>query len=164
MKLYEISDEIERILAQEVDRETGEITDETLAKLEELEMARSDKALAVAAYMKGEQVEGEAVKLEADRLNERAKRHQRRADRLKQYLEQFVPEGSDFHDARSTIKWKKNPPSCEITDQAALPRIYIATVPATERPDKKAILAALKNGKEIAGAKLIDDRRRLEVK
>jgi hypothetical protein len=45
-------------------------------------------------------------------------------------------------------------PSCEITDEAKIPLMYTVQVPATTRPDKKAILQALKDGQTVTGAQL----------
>jgi hypothetical protein len=164
MKLYEIADEIEVILAREVDHETGEITDETLEKLAALEMARDEKALAVAAYLKGELAEAEAVLREVDVLKKRAEGHKKRAARLVGYLECYVPpESEPLSDGRSRIAWRKNPPKAAIPDEEKVPRMYRRVVPETSAPDKVAILKALKAGAKLGFATLMQTSR-LEVK
>ena len=160
MKLYEIADEIELILSREVDFETGEVTDETLAKLEELEMARDEKALAVAAYLKGELSEADAVMREVEILKKRADGHKKRAARLVGYLEQYIPaESEPLSDARSQISWRKNPPSVVIQEERLLPNAYLRVIPETTEPDKKAIKEMLKSGKKVAGAILYAGKR-----
>jgi hypothetical protein len=44
--------------------------------------------------------------------------------------------------------------SCEIEDEALIPLEYMVEVPASFKPDKRALLAAMKNGEKISGAKL----------
>ena len=108
MKLFEIADEIERILAREVDPETGEITDATLAALDQLEMAKDAKILAVLAYAKGELAEATAVKVHADALKRRAAGHQARYDRLVEYATGYAEQGRVYSDGRVRLRWRKS--------------------------------------------------------
>lgn len=164
MKLYEIADEIEVILSREVDHETGEITDATLGKLEALEMARDDKALAVAAYLKGELAEAEAVMGEAEKLKQRAEGHRKRAERLKDYIAMNLPQDAEpISDARSRIAWRKNPPSVRIYDDAKVPSEFQRIVPEHREPDKAAIRDTLKSGVTLPWAAL-EHSQRLEIK
>jgi len=163
LKLYEIADEIELILSRDVDRDTGEITDETLAKLESLEMARDAKALAVAAYLKGELAEAEAVRVEAYKLQKRAEGHANRAKRLVEYLGQNIPsDAAPIADARSRIAWRTNPPKVVIDDPEAVPAEYRRVIPERSEPDKAALKSALKSRK-LPFARLVQELR-LEVK
>ena len=164
MKLYEIADEIEVILAQEVDHETGEITDETIAKLNSLEMDRDAKALAVAAYLKGELAEGDAVMREAEALVKRAKGHKNRAGRLKEYLAGNLPRDCEpISDSRSTIAWRKNPPKVTVHEGHLVPADFERVIPESREPDKKKIAAAIKAGEKLSFAAL-ERTQRLEVK
>jgi hypothetical protein len=55
------------------------------------------------------------------------------------------------------ISWQNNAPSCDVIDEAEIPAPYwreIPPVPASKAVDKKAILADLKEGVVIPGAKL----------
>lgn len=55
-----------------------------------------------------------------------------------------------------TIKRKKNPPACEIYNEALLPAQYmVQPEPPAPKPDKRAILAALKAGEQIEGARIV---------
>lgn len=153
MKLYEIDDAIELILAQSVDTETGEIMEEALEELEKLEMDRDRKALAVARYLLGERAEGDAVNLQADRLRDRALRHHARADRLERYLQSHLPAGHALRDDVAEIKWSRSQ-SVEVDEGAHLPDEYIRRK-VTASPNKVALGAALKLGKQIRGARLV---------
>jgi hypothetical protein len=62
---------------------------------------------------------------------------------------------------------QKNPASVEILDERQIPAAYMRTPepkPVVPAPDKKAILAALKLGEDIPGAKLAAEKTRLVVK
>ena len=159
MKLFEIHDAIEVVLAKGVDHETGEISEEALVELDGLEMARDEKSLAVARYLMGERAEAAAVKAQADRLAKRARIHANRADRLLGYLDAILPEGQKIHDDVVQIGWR----SSTAVEVSALGKVPQAFVRVTEAPDKKAIGEALKSGVEVPGAELVS-RNRLQVK
>ena len=164
MQLYKIADEIEVILASEVDMETGEISDETIAKLESLEMDRDAKALAVAAFLKGELAEADAVRNEAMKLAKRAVIHEKRAGRLKDYIANNIPRDCEpISDARSQIAWRKNPPKVLIHEDHLVPAGYERVIPERREPDKKKIAAALKAGEHLTFAEM-ERTQRLEVK
>jgi len=168
MRLYEIADKIERILAQEVCHETGEITDETIAALDALEMARDGKLLALAAYEKGETAEAEAVNYEVEKLKKRMAGHVKRAERLLDYMRQNFPQDAPkLSDARSVIQWRKNPPRVELEDwflkEGSDCSPLWRHIPPSDEPDKKEIARALKRGETIEGAKLVYSMR-LDVK
>lgn len=148
MRLFEIDDRIEAILAAGTDTETGEITDEALAALEELEEQKEQKVLACAAYLKGELAEAEAVKKVADGLLARSKIHTNRAERLRKYIEGHIGIGEKFRDARSEVTWRGASHveiGCAI---AELPEEYRRTKISIE-PDKKAIRDAIKEGEDV---------------
>jgi hypothetical protein len=66
-----------------------------------------------------------------------------------------------------TLALQKNPASVEILDERQIPAAYMRQPepkPVVPAPDKKAILAALKEGKDIPGAKLASEKTRLVVK
>ena len=49
MKLYEIDALLEKVLNENLDRETGEIREEALAEINAIEMDRDRRCLAIAA-------------------------------------------------------------------------------------------------------------------
>ena len=135
MRLFEIANDIEMVLSREVDRATGEITDETLDKLAALELSRDEKALGVAAYLKGERAEGEAVKLQADALYNRALRHERRAAKLLEYLDRYLPTGAKLRSDVAEITWRKST-RVEIDDAAI---VYVTAADLDLVPDDSAV-------------------------
>lgn len=150
MKLYEINNQIERVLLDGTDHETGEITEAALDALAALELSRDEKALAVACYIKGEDAEAEAIESEAARLTARARAHRGRADRLLVYLEREIPSGTKLRDARATIGWR-TVSSVEVYDEAMLPE---SCVRIKREANKLEVRDRLKAGEVVPGAVL----------
>jgi hypothetical protein len=152
-QLFELADEIERLMAEVIDRETGEITDEGLAKLDALEMERDQKALYIAQYMVSTLAEAEMVKKQADRLATRAKVLTNQAGRLKQALTDWLPVGTKLKDDVVQIGWRRST-SVKVTDEKALPEGCWRT--ADPVVDVAGIKVALKTDpSSVPGAKLV---------
>ena len=152
-QLFEIADAIERLMAEVIDAETGEITDEGLAKLDALEMERDEKALAIAAYQIGILAEAEMVKKQAERLASRAKVLTNQAGRLKQKLTDWLPVGTKLRDDVVQIGWRKSQAVEIIGDEAEIPAEY--WVEQEPRFDKVKAKTDMKVGIEVPGAKLV---------
>ena len=159
MRIFDVRDAIERIFAEQVDPETGEIQDAALDALNALNLELDTLALELAAYAVGERVEAEAVAEQAKRLAERAKRHERRADWIEGVIARNVEPGRKLHDARVTIGWRKST-AVKITDEAAIPDELFRYSRAL---DKAEIAKRLKAGEEVKGAEL-EHRQNLVVK
>ena len=163
MKLFEIDDKIEALLNQGLDEETGEISEECLEELAALEEAKDSKCLAVAAYLRGEEAEANAVQAVIEGLKRRQERHKNRAAGLKNYLEMHADPGKNLSDARVEIKWRKSTP-VDILDEKLLPKQYWRVKPAPKpEPNKVKIAADLKLGEKVPGARLLQ-RLNLTVK
>jgi len=162
MHLYEIPDEIERICAREVDPETGEVTEDGWAMLGELEAERAEVALHLAAYLKGELAEAEAIDAEATRLKRRAEIHRNRANGFKSYLARNLDPGVKLEDARSKLSWRKST-AVEIYDTNAVIEAHNAgKIPddcvetrVTIHVSKKAVKAALESGVDVPTAQVV---------
>jgi len=150
--LWKMDAILQRLLDEGTDRITGEISDEAMFEIENLELDREMKLLAIAGYIKGERLEGQAVKSQADHLAARALGHARRADRLEDYVKKSLKAGESVRDDKNWLKWRKST-GVVVDDMKRLPPGYITTT-TTSRPDKKAIAAALKDGRDVAGARL----------
>lgn len=150
MRLFEIHEAIEALLNASVDRETGEVCEEALAELEALEHARDAKALAVAAYLLGQEAEAEAIEATAKRLAQRAAVHRRHAERLRRYLADHLEPGQTLADDRVAISWRRSQ-AVVVDDADAVPDDYCAI---ERRPRRSLIGAALKAGEDLPGAHL----------
>lgn len=150
---FAVKDEIERILATECD-EHGEITDETLAKLDALELDLADRVLEYASYAKGERAEADKIAKLAHELLARAKSHERRAERLEGAIGAAMTHGSQrFEDARAAVSWRRS--SAVEVDESKLPSEWWRE--KVERaPMKKELRAALAEGKTVDGARLVE--------
>ena len=149
MQLYEINGQIAQLAEM---LESGEI-DET-AYNDTVEALGAEIALDdVVKAIRNKQADVEAYKGEADRLTDKKRRAEAAVDGLKalllrylQITEQKSVKTSLFTASKGVSK------SADITDETALPAEYL--IPQPPKVDKKAILAALKEGKQITGAEL----------
>jgi hypothetical protein len=151
-QLFELADEIERLMAEVIDRETGEITDEGLAKLDALEMERDQKALYIAQYMMSTLAEAEMVKKQADRLATRAKVLTNQAGRLKQKLTDWLPVGTKLRDDVVQIGWRRST-AVEVSNADEIPDVLCNF---TRTPDLTKIRVALKmDSSNVPAARLV---------
>lgn len=149
MNLYEINGQVLQLMELldegEIDGQTYQDTLDNLGG-----------TIAVEEVIKGirtKSAEAEAYKTEAERLTEKRQRAEKTADSLKQLLltylrntQQKSVKTSLFCVSRGSSK------SANIVDESAIPAEYLIEQPA--KVDKKAILAALKNGETVQGAEL----------
>lgn len=156
MRLYEIDAQIEELIANSVDEETGEVTIDG-DKLEELQMAREDAIENLALYFKVLQAEVKAFKDEEEELRKRRVSTEKSAERVKRYLE-FALHGERFKTSKVAVSYRKST-KLELSDdfvawaQTNAPSYLRVKAEA----DKTAITAALKGGVELNGAVLVEN-------
>lgn len=153
MYLYDFDMEIARVFSEAVDRETGEVDDELLAKLDELEMARDHKIEQIACYIKTLKANAAAVKVEKDMLAKRQKAYENKAEGLSRYLSRYL-NGQKFTSARCEVSFRKS------TRVEMDPGVNILSIPSDylrfkdPELDKTKAAAALKAGETIEGLHL----------
>lgn len=147
MTLYEINEQI----AACIDAETGEVID--LDRLTELHMEREQKLENVALWIKELNAEAAAIKAEKDKLAERQKTAENKAERLKTWLSEQL-NGQKFSTARCAVTFRKSK-SVNVTDIWKLPEDYLRYSDPT--PDKKALKVALESGETIEGAEIVEN-------
>ncbi len=162
MKMFPIADQVEVVLAQRADLDDPEILD----LLEGLGLPSSELTLELAAYRTGELAEANAVLDVMEAMKERVFKHKRRAEQLETLIAHFHPEGSPrIGDARTEkIAWKLLPQKVEMFDGVDVPEEYRRVKPESWEPDKNLLLADLKAGAEIKGARLAERTSKLEIK
>lgn len=109
---------------------------------------------------------GEAIKAEETRLADRRKTHENRVANIKAWLlSNMVACGiTKIECPVFTISVKNNPPKVIVDDEKAIPDRFLVVPDLPQpAPDKKAIAAELKAGKEVAGCHL-DQSQRIEIK
>jgi hypothetical protein len=149
VRLFDIAAELESLLNSSVD-ENGEISEESIAALDALEMQRDEKCLAIAAYALGQEAEADAVKAHADKLARRAQIHRNHASRLRAYIAQHLPAGHACSDFRVRLGWRKST-AVRVTDEGKLPEQFWRV---TREPALSDIKDALKAGESVDGAEL----------
>ena len=160
MRLYEIDAAIENLLEQE-DPETGELLCD-YEQLEALMMARETKLENVALYVKNKTAEAEAIKQEKLALEKRQQQANRKIERARAFLEQYLG-GQKLTTPRVSVSWR-NSEQVEVSDAffscAANEAFFRYKQPEA---DRKAISAAIKSGLTVPGAELIA-RQNMQIK
>lgn len=151
MRLFALHNELEDLLGQATDHETGELRPEFEAALAELEMAKEEKLENCALYYKGLVAEAEAIKAEEHKLAQRRQSAERKAERMRGYMETYA-KGENLKTPRVVIGWRKSV-SCPDYDLDKVPEQYHKIIPETRKLDKAALTKAIKAG-EVDGFEL----------
>jgi hypothetical protein len=145
-----------RELLEQIDETTGELP-------EGFEQARAlvaTKAQACAAFVLENDAQADMVELHAKSLLDRVRTARKRSQWLRQYLSSHMAAAgvmsikSDDGTFSAKLEIGRDE-SVEVFDAAQIPADYMREIPATQAPDKKMIAKAIKDGYEVAGAKLI---------
>jgi hypothetical protein len=156
MNLFEIASEYRADAAKLVDLD---LDDATFADtLEAISGDLETKAMNTAFVAKNLEATAEQIKEHAKAMTERAKAMENRAARIRKYLlDGLQLAGRDKIDTPFfKIKIALNPPSVAIDDEALIPANYkTEPLPPAPAPDKKLIAAALKDGFEVPGCRLV---------
>lgn len=155
MPLYAVAEEFARELAKlealDLDEQTFNDT------MEGLRFPLEIKASNVGAYLLNLEARASMAMDVAERIEERAKAEQRRADRLREYLHAQLEKAGVTEikalDNTFAIRVRKNPPSVVIDSEIELPAQYVE-VRTDTKVNKKAVGDALKAGTAVPGAHL----------
>lgn len=162
--LYQLADQHRELQAlADADEVPPEVLRDTL---EALEGSIEVKATSVAAFVRNMETHAELIEAAAKQLQERAGRARRKADSVKAYLLfQLQATGiSKIEAPEFTIALRNNPAAVRIADDAELPAEFLVQPPVpAPRIDKKALLDALKGGREIPGCWL-ETGQRVEIR
>lgn len=146
--LYDIRQE----LIDCTDTETGEIID--VSRFEELQMEASEKIENVALWHKNLLADAEAFKSEKEVFTQREKVAKNKAESLKRYLNDALA-GKEFNSTRVKISYRKST-ALEYDGQTEVPEEYLKV--KEPEIDKQAITKELKDGNEIKGFTLKENR------
>ena len=163
MHLYEINTEIESAITammDSVDEVTGEVSQEAVDKLTNLQMQRSEKLDNIGAYMKNLMADIKALKEEEKNLNSRRESKEGELEWFKAYVANNL-NGESFESARVKFSFRKSE-GVSIPDIELLDESYLITE-TTKKADTASIKEALKAGKEVRGA-FLDKRNNLQIK
>lgn len=159
--LYQVADEYLQVLQELTSRDDlpAEVIRDTL---EGLQYPVEQKALNVAAYFQGLEADAAAMKAAEARIAERRKRTETHVAHLKTYLKDQMERCgiSEIKSAEFRLSLRKNPPRVELDANVPVPAYYVRVPPPPEPVvDKRAILDDLKAGKQVPGARMVQDNR-----
>lgn len=165
MKLYEINTEIDKAIETmmaNVDPETGEVRQEDLDRLGELQIARDEKLENIGCYIKNLEAEAKAIKEEEQALKKRRESKEHQAESLAKYITQMLG-GEKWESSRVAFTFRKS--KAVVIDEAYIeniPKEYL--VEQDPKIDKKALKADIEAGKDLEGIAHIEERINLSVK
>lgn len=152
--LYALSDSMIDLLDQ-VDPETGELPEE----FGSVRALVEDKAAAVAAYIANTDQHVAGMKAALKSAQARVGQAEKRADRLRAYLADCMARTGikTIEAADGLLRVRLYPgrdESVEVYDAALLPAELIRRK-VSEEPDKTAIKKAIKEGRDVQGARIV---------
>lgn len=159
MTIYEIDSEIARILSQ-VD-ENGELPESAIDELKALMMDREAKVENAACFYLDTVADAKKIREQELALAERRKALERKAERVKGFIE-WATDGNPYSSDRVAVKYSKSA-AVEIDDEVFYQYAPEKLMRVTYSPDKTAIKEALKAGEVIEGATLVE-RRNINIK
>lgn len=145
--------EIDQGILECIDFETGEVIDPE--RLESLQMERSQKIENVACWIKNLMSDAEAIKAEKAVLADREAKCRKKAEDLKKWLG-IALEGQKFSSARCAVSFRRSE-TVEIADVALLPGELLRVKTEVE-PNRTAIKALLKEGQDVIGCCLVENK------
>lgn len=168
MGINKINENIEELLnrfevsadGEMVDTETGEILDsdqkaEVTKELRKLCIEKEEATENLAVWILDMNSMVTAIKAQEKVLKERRESLERKAERVSRFLE-FQLDGQKLESGRVKVSYRTST-KVNVTDEEALSKEFLR-VRVTTEPDKSAIKNALKAGKTVAGAELIESR------
>ena len=152
LHLYELANNYQQIKALEdmTDLPVEVIRD----TLEALEGDLQAKAVNVAKFVENLEAQAGVIQAAANAMTARAQRVQKRANSVREYLK-FNMQATGITRIECpefTIRLQDNPEAVRISEGATVPDEFMVTPePPPATPDKKALKAAIKAGREIDG-------------
>lgn len=148
--LFDYVKAIDEIIQNNTD-EDGVISEEVLAELDALEMAKNEKIDNCISFIKSRKAMAEMLKAEKNALAKRQKTAENEAERIKDYLT-FCLAGSKWESAAGQVLYRKSE-AVVVDDEEAFDALgeYVIT---EIKPDKSAIKDVIKSGGSIPGVHL----------
>ena len=160
MRLYEIDANL-RALWTKIAEQDGEITEEDMQALNELELAKNDKLEGYGVIIREMKSEIDECDAEIKRIKDIADKKKNAMERLKKALQDFMisNEIDKYESVKVKLSFRKSQ-SLEIEEGAILPDILMRI---KKEPDKTAIKEFIINGGELQGVFLLD-KKNIQIK
>ena len=154
--LYELADEFKEALESLTDLDDQSVKD----TLESLEGEFKLKTTNVAKYIKNLEHAAEGIKEVESRQHKRRTSIEAKIKHLKEYLRYNLEKTNTekVESAEISITIQKNPHKVVITDENIIPSDFLETK-EVQSIDKAKVKEALKNGNEVPGCELIQEKR-----
>ena len=159
MTLYEIDKELEALVAESVDPETGELMIDT-ERFDALRMEREAKIENTVLLLKNVRADIAALKAEVEALDARMEKKKAFEQRLAELI-RYATGGERFETARAAVTWRKAPERVVITKGCEEQFISWAQCGhddllrfKTPEINREAVKAALKAGQTVPFASL----------
>jgi hypothetical protein len=162
--LYELSTELATI-NDEIISADGELTPDLEARLDGVSLDFRAKSQGIAKWTLDIAGVETMIETEINRLQRKKKAAENLRTRLKAYIKGCM-EQADVQKIESptiNLRIQKNTPSVDILAEDQIPAKFIRITQVTEL-DKAGMLAALKNGEDVPGARLITERTHLRIR
>lgn len=146
--------------------ENGEITQEEFEKQgKEKALDLQKKSVNIIGYLRNQKLTIDAIKSEIDRLTAIKKAIENSVDKFQEYVKVNMQDlGLDkIQNELGIISVTKNPASVEILDETLISDEF-KKEKITVIIDKTAIKNAIKEGRNVQGARLIEDKTSLRIK
>lgn len=160
--LYTIADQYrqlaDKLAHMDLDAQSVADTIEASGLLDDI----TEKASAIECVARTMEMHTPAIDAEIERLTALKKQRQKAAAALREYLkDQMIAMGITKIEAPLfKISLQDNPPAVDIYESGLLPLEYmVQPEPPPMAPDRRAIAAAIKSGKEVPGARLTKSKR-----
>ncbi len=162
--LYELSTEL-ALINDEIISADGELSPDLEARLDSVSLDFRAKSQGIAKWTLDLAGVESMIETEIARLQRKKKVAENLRQRLTAYIKACM-EQADVQKIESptlTLRIQKNPPSVEILAEEQLPARFIRIKQVTEI-DRTGMLAALKNGEDVPGARLVTERTHLRIR
>jgi CRISPR/Cas system-associated endoribonuclease Cas2 len=158
LKLYDLAESYQNI-QNLLDAEGADQESLNMA-LTVIETEIQEKGLNIAVILQGLKNDAEIIKAEETRLANRRKALETKYDWLRSYLMGELEKAkiTEIKSPTQTITIQNNKPTVIIADEKKIPARYLTVVPKSYVPNKVAILEAIKSGKKVRGAELLQGK------
>lgn len=153
MTLWEINEQIEMLTSQLVDEETGEINEDIMEQLEQLDIDKHEKIENCGIVMKSLLAEVDAINEEIKTLKARASAKANRYDRLAEYVKKSL-NGDKFETSKVAFSYRKSD-KVDVVNVDIVPEEFLKYETKIS-PMKSLIKKELKSGKEVPGCVLTE--------
>lgn len=163
LSLYDIKSDFIELFEKAQNEELTKEEFEKQGNLLALEL--KNKSTNIIGYLRDQELTSEALKNEIERLNVMKKLIDSKSDKLKEKVKETMLDlGLEkIQTELGTLSIAKNPASVEIFDETLISDEY-KKEKVTVSIDKTSIKNALKSGKTVQGARLVEDKTSLRIR